>query len=283
MYLKKNLTTMVLAVAAVAPIQAVQAGEATKAVVKAIESRDCVTAVRELNLALAGSSPEALLFGGAMFEQGLCLKPNLERAARLYQRAAESGAGGARARLVSLYASPAAGPDKGAALWWSLQAKLPLPKACVLADNLRSNADGFAQALSAWPTALLDACVYVAGTLAVLDSEFVVTPASDSGNGVAVNFWPAAGRLDTGLDHVTQTLRDSSARVTEAHSMSGVMQSGSAPSPDQLRAQQVQEDLQILAKQVENVGRDALARFPQPQGIDANWRIALRVVAARAR
>ena len=283
MRLTKTLASMVLTVATVAPFQAVHASEATKAVVKAIESRDCVAAVRELNLALAGSSPEALLLSGAMFEQGLCLKPNLERAARLYQRAADAGAGGARARLASLYASPASGPDKGAALWWSLQANLPLPKACVLADNLRGNAEAFAQALTAWPSGLLDACVYVAGTLAVLDSEFIVTPASDSANGVAVNFRPAAARLDTGLDQVTQTLRDSSARVTEAHSMSGVMQSGSAPSPDQLRAQQVQEELQILAKQVENIGRDALARFPQPQGIDATWRIQMRVVAARAR
>lgn len=65
--------------------------------------------------------------------------------------------------------------------------------------------------------------------------------------------------------------------------MSGVMQSGSAPSPEQLRAQQVQEEMKNLATQVENVGRDALARFPRPQSVDADWLLKLRVESARVR
>ena len=223
------------------------------------------------------------MLGGSMFEQGLCLKPNLERAARLYLRAADAGAGGARSRLTALYASPAAGPDKATALWWGLQAALPLPKACVVGNEQRANTDAFAEALKPWPAGLLDACVYVTGTLAVLDSEFVIKEASASSNGIAVNFLPAAGRIDAGVDQVTQTLRDSSTRVPEAHSMSGVMQSGSAPSPEQLRAQQVQEDLKNLAAQVQSVGRDALVRFPRPMGVDTEWRIQMRVEAARSR
>ena len=225
MCLNKTLSFMALTIASLTPIQASHANEATKAVVKAIEARDCVAAVRELNAALATSSPEALMLGGSMFEQGLCLKPNLERAARLYLRAADGGAGGARSRLAALYASPAAGPDKATALWWGLQAALPLPKACVVNNEQRANADAFAAALTTWPAGLLDACVYVTGTLAVLDSEFVVKEASASSNGIAVHFRPAVGRIDTGVDQVNQTLRDSSARVTEAHSMSGVIQS----------------------------------------------------------
>lgn len=279
----KLLSSLALLVASLAPLQSLQAGESTQAVIKAIEARDCAGAVRELNLALANSNPEALLFGGAMFEQGLCLKQNTERAARLYQRAADAGAGGARSRLAALYASPAAGPDKVNAIWWGLQAGLPLPRPCVVADALKNPADAFARTLNAWPVGLLDACVHVTGTLAVLDSEFIIKPASESRDGVALDFRPAAGRLDAGVDQVNQTLRDGSVRVLEAHSMSGVLQSGSTPSPDQLRAQQVQEELQSLAKQVERVGRDALARFPRPEAIDKDWRIQLRVAAARSR
>ena len=223
------------------------------------------------------------MLGGSMLEQGLCLKPNLERAARLYLRAADAGAGSARSRLAALYASPAAGPDKATALWWGLQAALPLPKACMVGNEQRANADAFALSLKAWPPGLLDACVHVTGTLAVLDAEFIIKEASASNTGIAVSFLPAAGRIEAGVDQVTQTLRDSSARVTEAHSMSGVMQSGSAPSPEQLRAQQVQEEMKNLATQVQNVGRDALVRFPRPMGVDADWRIQLRVEGVRSR
>jgi TPR repeat protein len=264
-------------------LQSLQAGEVTKAVVKAIEARDCTAAVRELNLALAGASTEALLFGGSMFEQGLCLKQNTERAARLYQRAADAGAGDARSRLAALYASPAAGPDKGSAIWWALQANLPLPKPCVVGSEVRANVDAFAQALSAWPAGMLDACVHVTGVLAALDSEFIMVPAKESQAGVAIDFRPASGSLDAGSTQVNETLRDSSARVVEAHSMTGVLQSGSAPSPEQLRAQQAQQELQGLAKQVEMIGRDALARFPRPANIDKDWRIQLRAESARAR
>jgi hypothetical protein len=283
MFFPKVLLSIVSIAGALAPLQSLQAGEITNAVVKAIEARDCAAAVRELNLALAGPSTEALLFGGSMFEQGLCLKQSTERAARLYQRAVDAGAGDARSRLAALYASPVAGPDKGSAIWWGLQANLPLPKQCFVASELRSNVDVFAQTLTAWPAGLLDACVHVTGVLAALDSEFVIKLASNSQDGVAVDFSPANGRLDAGSTQVNQTLRDSSARVVEAHSMSGVLQTGSAPSPEQLRAQQAQEELKGLAKQVETVGRDALGRFPRPANIDKEWRIQLRAESARSR
>lgn len=266
---------------AFAPLQALHAGEVTKAVVKAIEARDCATAVRELNTALAGGSTEALLFGGAMFEQGLCLKQNTERAARLYQRAADAGAGDAKSRLAALYASPATGPDKGSAIWWGLQANLPLPKPCVVATDVRGNVEAFAQALSAWPAGMLDACVHVTGVLAVLDSEFNIKSASESQAGIAIDFRPAAGSLEAGSTQVTQSLRDSSTRVTEAHSMTGVLQSGSAPSVEQQRAQQLQQELQALTKQVETVGRDALVRFPKPASVEKDWRIQLRTDSTR--
>ena len=283
MRIQKLLLSVACVAGVLVPLQSLQAGEVTKAVIKAIEARDCTTAVRELNLALAGASTEALLFGGSMFEQGLCLKQNTERAARLYQRAADAGAGDARSRLAALYASPTAGPDKGSAIWWALQANLPLPKPCVVGSEVRSNVDGFAQALSAWPAGMLDACVHVTGVLAALGSEFIISPANDSQAGVAIDFRPATGNLDAGSTQVNQTLRDASARVTEAHSMTGVLQSGNAPSPEQLRAQQAQQELQALAKQVETIGRDALARFPRPANIDKDWRIQLRVESARAR
>jgi hypothetical protein len=263
------------------PSHGIAAGESTRAVVKAIAARDCASAVKELNVALAGGSSEALLMGGAMFEQGLCLKTNLERAARLYQRAADTGAGGARARLAALYASPAAGPDKGTALWWAMQAGLPLPGPCVVASDKRGSPELFIQSINTWSPGLLDACVHVTGVVAALDAEFVLKPSTDSSEGVIADFRPAESRFDAAGALIGQSLRDGSVRVTEAHSMSGVLQSGSTPSPDQLRAQQLMQEVQDLAKRVESVGRDAIGRFPKPSLVDKDWRIQLRIESVR--
>ena len=255
----------------------------TQAVLAALEARDCPAAVRELNKALAESSPQALLLGGSLFEQGLCLKKDTARAARLYQRAADAGAPGAQGRLAALYASPAAGPNKGAAVWWGLQANLPLPAACKLDKALQDNAEGFAQAVGSWPDTRLDACVYAAGVLGVLDSEFVLHPISATKGEVVVDFQAATGQLDARVAGFTSDLRDASTRVTEAHSLSGVMQSGATPTPEQQIAQRQRAELDNLSTQVNLIGRDALARFPRPSGLDANWRsIQVRIEAARA-
>jgi hypothetical protein len=249
-------------------------------VIKAIEAKDCAGAVRELNAALASGTAEALLLGGSMFEQGLCLKPNAERAARLYQKAAEAGGGGARSRLAALYASAAGGPDKGAAMWWALQAGLPLPGACKVAPELVNDADRFAQALSTWPAAQLDACVYVTGVLASIDAEFALSPEAPAAHGVGIDFQPAAGRVEVGVSFIGQegkelrpvyTMNGSQTSITYAHD----------PSPDQLRELQLQAGRQELAKQVDKVAADALKRFPRPASVNGDWRIRLRVEGGR--
>jgi hypothetical protein len=283
MRVHKILLAFAVSFVAAVPLHAGEAGETTKAVIKAIEARDCVAAVRELNLALAGSSAEAFLLGGAMFEQGLCLKQNGERAARLYLRAADAGASGARSHLAALYASPAAGPDKGAAIWWGLQAGLPLPKPCGVDSEVRANAERFAKVLNDWPAGMLDACVHVTGVLAVLDSEFLVKADAATGDDVAVDFHPANGELAVRTSFVNQEIRDTSPRVVAANNVVGINQVQQNTSADMMRAQQSQADLLDLAKRVESIGRDALVRFPRPAGIAADWRIQLRIQSVRAR
>ncbi len=277
------LLSLLVSVAAVAPSQCLAANEYTKAVVKAIEARDCIEAVRQLNLALAGASPEALLLGGAMFEQGLCLKQNTERASRLYLRAADAGASGARSRLAALYASPEGGSDKGVAIWWALQANLPLPESCLIGNDIRSNAELFAQTLSRWPAGLLDACVHVTGVLATLDAEFVVKPGADTREGVSFEFRPSNGSVEVRVNQLGQTLIDNSPRVVATNNVVGVNNVQQSATPDQMRALMVQQEKQDLAKRIESVSRGAIARFARPAGIDGNWRIQLSVEASRDR
>ncbi|HJV69712.1 hypothetical protein [Ideonella sp.] len=256
------------------------ATEATKAVVKAIEAKDCAAAVKELNTALASNSPEAWLLGGAMFEHGLCLKPSVERATRLYMRAAEAGRGDGRARLVSLYASPAAGPDKGSALWWAQQAALPLPAACMVPAEARDSADHFAQALGAWPAARLDGCVYVAGVLAALDAEFAMRPDDSTKDGVTVEFQPAAGRVVVSFAQLAQQGNDRRAQFSGGAGLT-LETYAHDPSPDQLRAMQTEAGKAALADRVDAVAQAALARFPKPGAVDTAWHIRLRADGPR--
>ncbi len=280
---QKVLLSFLVGFAAIALSQPVAASESTREVIKAIEARDCVAAARQLNLALSGGSAEALMLGGAMFEQGLCLKPNIERASRLYVRAADAGASSARSRLAALYASPAGGPDKGAAVWWGLQANLPLPKSCVVDNDLRGNAERFAQTLASWPAGVLDACVHVTGVLATLDAEFVVKAGVETRDGVAVDFRPADGRLEVHASQTNQALIDNSPRVTTTNNVVGANNVQQGATPDQMRALQVQEEKQQLAKRVEGVCRATIARFPRPTGIERDWRIQLSIEAPRDR
>ena len=262
------------------------ASDVTRDVVKAIEARDCVAAVKALNAALATGSAEALVLGGSMFEQGLCLKPNIERATRLYLRAKDAGAADAPYRLSALYASPAAGPDKGAAIWWALQAGLPLPAPCVVAPELRADAEGFAKLLGQWPAAQLDACVHVSGVLAAMGTEFVLAVGAGSAESMAVEFRPAAGELEA----KTLGLRDAhfgdvpkivgTTNAAGQYSVNLDSQHSAAGDP----TQQLREAAaRTVNAQVEAVSRDALKRFPRPAGIDAAWRVNFKVENARVR
>ena len=266
------------------PVQA--ASESTKLVVQAIEARDCVAAARELNVALAGATPEALALAGVMFETGLCLKANPERAARFYIKAADAGAASARSRLAGLYASPASGPDKGAAMWWGMQANLPLPKACQVDPGLRGNAEQFAKVLSAWPAKVLDACVHVTGVLAALDSELAIKDVSQGRTTVSIDFRPATGVLDVRSSQSSLALVDNSPRAA-ANSNAGNLFANNSVSqsatPEQMLALRAQEEREALIQRVETVSKTALARFPRPADIDADWRIQLSVEGLRDR
>ena len=262
------------------------ASESTKLVVQAIEARDCVAAARELNVAIAGATPEALALAGVMFETGLCLKVNLERAARFYTKAVDAGAPSARSRLAGLYASPASGPDKGAALWWGMQANLPLPKACLVETSLRGNAEQFAKVLAAWPVSVLDACVHITGIVAALDAEFSIKDAAMGRTSVSIDFRPATSALDVRSSQSTLALVDDSPRTATNSNAGNLFANNSvkqSATPEQMLALRAQEERQALIKRVEVVSKDALARYPRPTGIDADWRVQLSVEGLRDR
>lgn len=147
------------------------AEKAVQAVSEAVKQRDCAVAVAKLNAGLSKNHPEVLVLAGVMYEDGICLKPNWDRAVGFYQRALSAGYPGAAARVAAGFAAPAGGRDKAASLWWALQAKTAMPAACTQVAALAEDADRFVAALQAWPAGQLDACAYVGAVMATIQSE----------------------------------------------------------------------------------------------------------------
>ncbi|HEY8877356.1 MAG TPA: hypothetical protein VIN03_07320 [Roseateles sp.] len=262
--------------AGAAPAQTTPVPDAA-AVVKALESGDCAVAAKTLNAALAQPSPQVLLLAGSMFEQGLCFKANVERAARFYLRAQEQPS--APARLAALYASPAAGPDKGLAMWWGLRAGLPIPRECDVPGEARQDPDRFGAAVAGWRPERLNACVHVIGVLATVGAEFVT--ASVVGDGLPVGFTPASGQWLVATDQLAQEGIDAGVGAGAIRgSAPGFQRAESWAQPDTSRARS-REELRAMAPRVERLGRDALARFPRPEGIDPGWRLNFSITEPR--
>ncbi len=130
---------------------------------------------------------------------------------------------------------------------------------------------------------MLDACVHVTGVLAILDAEFVVKPQVQARESVSVDFHPADGRLEVSANQTSLALIDNSPRVVTTNNVVGVNSAQQSATADQMRALLAQEETKQLVKRVEIVGRDAIARFPRPAGMDTGWRIQLSIESVRDR
>ena len=197
-----SLVPVLVAMAASAPAWAQPSAglesPAAARVIERLEAADCPGAVRALNEALPGGESAVLVLAGAMFEEGICLKANWERAVRLYTRASEAGSPLARWRLAAGYGSAAAGPDVGLALWWSHRAEV-LPPPCRVAGFADTmEADRFVAAVNAWPAGQAAACAWVGAVWAGLNAgaryDASLQRLQFAGR-VRVTFDPAAGRF----------------------------------------------------------------------------------------
>ncbi|MES2015790.1 MAG: hypothetical protein V4484_04780 [Pseudomonadota bacterium] len=229
---------------------------AAQDVLSYIEHKDCKGAVNALNKAIANKKPGILLMAGALFEQGLCVKPNWDTAANYYLRAHEEGNRSALPRLISGYAEN--NRDPAAAMWWVSKSPYSLPPACASANHLASDPEAFVAALQSWPKAQLAACVYAAGVLhrIVGDVEF---PGNASRQGIAGNvymhFVPATG-----------TVRWTAGEMNRVP-FTRVLQPG-----DDERS----EFKDPLLKHVTAVGERSLKQFTRPPDIDPAWLIKVQ-------
>ena len=226
--------------------------DAADTVLLKIEHKDCAGAVKALNKGFTAKHPSVFLIAASMFEQGLCVKPDWDKAALYYQLAHEGGKREALPRLISGYAEK--NRDPGAALWW-LAKNTALPAPCRSASRLANDPEAFVAALNKWPKGQLAACVYTAGVMMRVagDVEF---PGRGLMHGVFgdahMHFVPSTGTI-------TWT-----AAGTGSLAMSRDVQVGKDE-------RSVFSD--TFLKHVRMVGERALKQFDKPEGIDPAWAV----------
>ena len=231
-------------------------------VLEAIQKRDCPGAVASLNAGLAKAYPEIYTLAGALYEEGVCVRQNWQRAEGLYQRAVAANHPGVAPRLAAGFASVAGGRDNAAALWWAARARTPQPAICASVVPLAGDADKFVAALQAWPPGQVDRCAYAAAVMAALQAE-LEQPDFAASHGmvgtVVIRFVPSLGRIDIedeGVDAPPLAV--------------GVLTVGSSQDLERRAARKA-----FLA-QVRQAADLALKRFEKPASLPADWRVEAR-------
>jgi TPR repeat protein len=238
---------------------------AVQAVTDAIVKGDCTAAAAALNAGLAKQHAEIWMLAGVMFEEGLCLKANWPRALGFYERADGAGQSGAALRLAAGYATPAAGRDLAASLWWAARAKVALPAPCAQAVPLAGEPDRFVAALKAWPAGQVEACAYSGAVISAVMGDLVDDGLAASlglEGRVRIVFVPAQAQVELSDDLVP-----AGGLVADAATRDGEARAARAALQQRLRA----------------AADRALKRHARPAAVPASWRVEAEHVLKLAR
>lgn len=223
---------------------------------RAIEARDCPRAIARLNAGLAEKFPDIYIMAGSMYEQGLCLTANWERAERMYQLARAAGHEAGALRLIAGYAHQRR--DPASALWWGSRSEQNVvPGFCRVADG-SNDPDAFVAALRTWPAGRLAQCTYVVGVLAAIAAETeypsMALDYAMSAN-LSMRFLPSAGKVEWTTVDVT------------LEPLPGVVDG------DYMRDRSARAIQNSFRTYLVGVSDSVLKRFQQPEGIAAAWEV----------
>lgn len=218
-----------------------------------VEARDCASAVSRLSEGLAKKYPEVNLLAGAMFEKGVCVKRDWDRAVGFYSNAFDGGQKAAMYNLMSGFAAPEHGPDMAAALWWANRPTNDFSStACRVSAANRGEPDRFVEELRTWPQQRLAQCNYLIGVMATIIGEIrFPTKAERLGLGglFKLRFEPAVPRIDIKTEETREV------------SIGGWLD-GNAMEDREGRS--IRGSFEASMRQV---AERALKRYPQPAGI----------------
>lgn len=250
----------------VAAAESAPGRRATAAVTDRIAANDCTAAVDELNAALKQGYTEVILLAGSMFDHGVCVKRNWNRAVSFYSQAYEGGMPEAASRLAAGFAAPENGPDVAAALWWASRgrgqaAQVQANAGCAVSAAAADDAERFVAELQTWPQARLLACNYIAGVMSTLSAEIKYPQLAlryAVGGDVTLRFQPAVPQID---------MRRGESRE---YQLIGIFRG------EQLHDRQTERVTGGFEKALGEVADRALRRYPKPAGIPAETRVLVQ-------
>jgi TPR repeat protein len=213
-----------------------------------IEHGECELARASLANGLAAQYPEVQLLEGSMYEGGMCVEPDWNRALQFYSQAFTNGQRQAAYRLAAGFAAPVNGPDAASSLWWGSRVNV-IARGCLPSVPARGNEDLFRAELKTWPAQRLATCAYLTGVMAAIMVE-VRYPAREwpVGGDVVITFKPAVPRLE----------------LTLAGNEHYVLANGGTPrEPGKGKADTFVEAMRTVAEH-------AITRYPRPEGIPAD-------------
>lgn len=231
-----------------------------------IGNKDCAGAVSDLNAALKHDFPEVQLLAGTMYEHGVCVKRDWERAIPYYIQAWQGGVKDAANRLSAGYAAPENG-DVAAALWWASRerdreghaAGIAKLVGCTVRPAAADDMDRFVAELQTWPQSRLSACNYMTGVMATIAAELrypTVAGMYNVGGDVDVRFLPAVPRIDLKLG-ATRTVQ-----------MSGWIDGDATRERESIAKSGFKQALNEVVER-------ALRRYPHPDGIPPDTLVQL--------
>lgn len=239
------------------------------AVTSRIEAKDCNGAVAEMKAGLKHDYPEVVLLAATLYDHGVCVPRDWQRAVLFYSHAYQAGLKEAADRLAAGFAAPENGADVAAALWWAGHGRIqagPGEQAlapCAASPAAADDIDRFVAELQTWPQAQLAMCNYVAGVMATLSSEMRypdLARAYGMGADVTLRFLPAVPRIELKKGD------------TREYQLLGVFDG------DRLRDRETPRVSGTFEKTMGAVAERALRRYPQPAGIPKEAVFAVRYV-----
>lgn len=223
----------------------------------ALRAGDCALAAGRLNDGLKRKYPSVYLLAGTMYEQGLCLKKDWDRAARLYQQAHELGEPQGLERMIAGLAE--GGRDRAAAMYWALEdPALQLPEECKAGIELRNEPEAYVAQLRHWPAGRLEACVYVVGVLSAISGEIE---------------YPSVGAAYSVYGRYRMDFRPATATVEWEELELRMGNMAGAISGDDVRDRDSSRVKDTLRQALQETSQRVLRRFTKPAGVPAQWRI----------
>jgi TPR repeat protein len=226
-----------------------------------IRGRDCAGAVDRLKRELKEEYREVELMAGTMYEHGVCVRRDWERAIIFYTKAHGAGHPDAAGRLAAGFADPANGPDIPGALWWARQGGVLRDRACAVSAQAEQDPDSFVAELNDWPRARREYCNYLAGVLSTISSEVRYPGWARSvglGGEVVLRFLPAVPRVEMDMGEL------------RSYELQGWVDA------DEMRDRGAKRIIKGFENSLGQVADRALRRYPQPAGIPEQARAEMR-------